>query len=438
MADQKIDRYIRSIPKLYKPQTNPIILALLKAWASSDDDIVANLNATKAQLFVKTAEGQFLDRLGSGLGVSRPASLGMLDSDFQKLIPNLSLKPKQIRKAFYDTMDVFWGPLFSRANIYTSNFAPYNVSPGDTIAISIDGNAQQMVKALSGDISSPGAATAEEISNILSRIKGTTISIVTDQSTGFERVNIRTNTPGARGSVQVFASSMVGGTKLDLNLRINRVTDLSQRTVVYEIRNRELIIELPAIVPALKRTLKGSHHFHATSTIEPPVPPSNGIWQGSFLFSPTGVSYTATGKKAQLVDPILAGNIYTNLTVSDSSMIPNAPGVLIFDFGKPGEEQPVKYISVPNNNTILIDPAHVFQKTHLAGSFVNVLLPNLKPLIPRINGDDLAVYLTSPGDARSVVQQLLETLAAAGVVITFIILLPQYKYLFENPYQDTL
>lgn len=337
-------------------------------------------------------------------------------------------------------MDTFWGPLFSRANIQTANTEPFNISVGDHLGISIDNGPVQDIQALAGDIAVNGAATAEEIAAILSRIEGGTVSVIEDQVTGDKSINIRTDTPGARGSVQVFTTptpTMIGTGKLEFSLKKNRISDLPQRTVLYEIRPRELIIELPAIVPALRRTLRGSHHFHADSTIEPPVAPANGIWQGSFLFSPGGVSYTVTSAKAQIQENLVAGNVYTKVTVDDASDFPNEPGFLIFDWGNSKEEQPVKYIGRPNNSTILLDPGHVFQKTHLNGSYVNVIRSDLKPAIPRVTGEDLAIYLTSPGGARLIVQDLLKKLAAAGVILNFVILLPDYAYLCDNPYEES-
>lgn len=432
----KIDRFIRNFPKPFNAGLNPTVTALMKAWAEGDDDVVKQLQNTKAQLFVRTAESPYLNRLASGLGVSRPNELGLLDSEFQELIPKLSLESKQIRKIFYDVMDSFWGPLFSRSNTTTVNFAPFNVSPGDTFMVSIDGGDVQSIKALAGDIASPGNATAEEIATILDRVDNGTASIVVDQLTGQEHVNLRTDTPGARGSVEITGGSMVGGAKLDFSQKKFRITDLSQRTVLYQLRPRELIIELPAIIPALRRTLKGSHHWHADATLEGPVAPANGIWQGSFLFSPTGVSYTVTSQVATIQQNIQKGDVVPTLTVSGASDIPNAPGVLIFDWGINGEEQPVKYIGRPNANTILLDPGHVFTQDHFIGAKINVLLPDLKPAIPRITGEDLAIYLTSPAGARALVQNILLTLAAAGVIIKFVILLPEYKYLSANPYDS--
>lgn len=437
MADDKLERYIQNSPKVLKTGNNPVVTALIKAFASGDSTIVDALSATKAQLFVRTAEGQYLDRLSSSVGVRRPSEIGLLDDKFQDLIPNLSLKPKQIRKIFYDTMDVFWGPLYSRANTTTSNFDPFNVNIGDYIDISVDGGATQQLKIKAGDLVSPGAATATELVNLLNaRITGITASIVQDQLTGEQFLNLRTNTPGPRGSVQVFSSStMVSPTKLDFNTRENKVTDLSQRTVVYEIVNKELIIEIPAVVPSLRRTLRGSHHFHTDATLEAPVPTANGIWAGSFMFSRQNAAFTVTGGNARIQEVIQAGQVYTKVTVDDSTKIPNKAGFLVFDYGKTNQEEPVPYLSVPNTNTVLLNASHVFQRTHGINSYINFILPALTRYVPRINGQDLPIYLTSPVNARQLIQTLLTDLAAEGVLVTFVILLPDFRYITFNPYE---
>lgn len=432
----KIDRYIRNSPAIYKAKINPIINALFDAWAEGDDSVEIDIQNTKDQIFVATAEGEFLDRLASSVGVSRPSEIGLLDEDFRQLIPNLSLKAKQVRSIFYDTMDVFWGPLFSRANITSSNFEPYNVSVGDKLVVIIDGTLTQEVVALDGEIATDGAATAEEIAAIISRLNNATGSVIQDELTGNNSVNIRTNTTGPRGSIEIDSSStMVSASKVDF-LVDQEVTilDFDQRTTVYEINHREMIIEIPAIVPTLRRTLKGSHHLHADESIEPPVAPANEVWAGSFLFNPGGSAFTITQNSAVIQEILEEGEVYVKVTVDDASNIPDEPGFLIFGFGRSDEEFPVEYIGRPNDSTILLDPAHVFEKDHLVGTTVNFLSAR-DAYEPRQDGTDLAIYLTSPVDARAKVQEILETLKAAGIVITFRVLLPDYKYLCKNPFE---
>lgn len=434
----KLNKYYRTIPKIFKPETNPIINALIQGFAESDEEICTQLENTKAQLFVKTAENSDLDTLAASLGVTRPASLGLTDDEYRELIPNLSLKAKQIRKTFYDTMDVFWGPLFSRANVQTNNAATYNVSVGDIFSVKIDGGTQQDIKVMTDDLVTPGAMTAAELVTFLGKVDGATAELVEDPATSDEYVNLRTSTPGLKGSVEIVTSTMVGVAKVDFTVGTYEIWQQSQRSVIYEIRPNEMVIEIPAIVPALRRTLKGSHHLHTDSTLEGPVAPNNGVWEGSFFYDTGGAvsSFTVSRDNAQIQEILNAGSVYTKVTVDDASTWEATSGELIFGWGTDTEELPVRYRGIPNSNTVLLDPSYKFQNDHSVNTFINVLR-STQPYTPRENGDDLAIYLTSPSDAREIVQAILESLAAAGIIINFVILAPDYRYIIDNPYIST-
>lgn len=434
MVEDKFTRLALNFPKVFNPFSNPGIKAVLMAFAAGDNEASTQIANTKNQIFVKTAEGAYLDRLSSGLGVQRPPLLGISDDDFRNLIVDLSLKPKQIRRTFYDILDTFWGVLYSRANVNSQNAGPFNVHTGDTLIFSIDAGMTLTAKALVGDIANPGAATADEIATIINRQPKVTASVIVDQITGNETVNIRTNTPGPLGSVNIIGGTMSDVSEVNFKLGIVKITDLPQRTVIYEINNKEIIIELPATVPILRRVLRGSHHFHETEAIEPPNPISGASWVGSFFYDPTGVNYTVTSERAIIQEPLVKGQVYTKVTVDDASGIPDMPGFLIADWGLGQEEQPIKYIGRPNDNTILLSPDYTFSKTHLAGAYLNVL-SQLTPLVPTTNGSDYPIYITDPTGARELVQTLLIQLAAAGVIVTFDILLPTYRYLRVNPYK---
>ena len=433
-CEEKVDRMLRSIPKVYKPGSNPIITAFVEAFAESDCEVAQQIQNTKAQLFVRTAEGTPLNKLANSLGVSRPVELGLDDATFQELIPNLSLKAKQVRKSFYDTADVFWGPLFSRANIQTNNSETFDLSVGDALTVQIDTRPVQTITISTGDIAVDGAATAEEVAAILSKINGATPTIIEDVQTGDKFINLRTDTPGPLGSVEIFSSSMIGTGKLEFNLTKKELRDQDQRVMIYEIRPNEVVVEIPAVVPALRRTLKGSHHFHADSTIEPGIP---CIWEGSFFFDPRGISssFTVTSQNAQIEVPIQKGNILTNVIVDDTSKIIDQDSFVVFGWGTSQEEIPIRIRGIPNSKTILIDPSHIFAFDHPVGSYVNVV-STLTNFQPAIDGSDLPIYLTSPSTARTAVEAILQSLAAAGVILNFVVLAPTYKYLCDNPYLD--
>jgi len=325
-------------------------------------------------------------------------------------------------------MDVFWGPLFSRANVTSINYAPFNVSTNDKIKVIINGGDEQEIKVLTGDVASAGAATADEMIEILSRIKGATPSIVEDIQTGYEYINIRTDAPGMIGSVEIVASSMINVAKLDLTVGNYEIWKQVLRTVIYEINPNEVVIEIPSVVNILDNSLLNSHHIHATANIEAPVAPNNGVWQGSFInnaVSPYG-NKTVTSQKAKTTQIIKKGNVYTSITVDDVSNLVDTSGELIFGFGTNEEEFPVKFRGVLPNDTLLIDPSYVFQYPHVVDTVVNVLSAE--------SGTEYDIFMPSASDARTIVQTILETLSAAGIIVTFVILAEDYRFVIENPY----
>ena len=233
MADNKYERYVQLFPKTFRPQdgdkvlenlpadattgktiselwnenvANPVLNAVLRGFAQGDLDVSTALEATKASLFVKTAENQQLDVIASSLGVSRPGSLGLSDSAFQNLVPPLSLGAKQVRSAFYNAMDAFYGPEFSRANLVTVNTTDslFDLQLNDSLSFIVDdGETQTITIRTTSGIANFGQATALELNNLIKdNLTGVTSEILTDPITKIETVRVLTTTPGLRGSIQ--------------------------------------------------------------------------------------------------------------------------------------------------------------------------------------------------------------------------------------------
>jgi len=656
--DRKLERYVKFIPPMYKPNVNVFVTALLKALAKSDSDVEIQIAEANKQIYVETAEGKFLDSLGSNVGVDRPLSINISDEKYRKLISTLSFKPKQVKRTMYDLLDVFWGPLFSRANItslaqepydlgsisslsgtttfqngsiivngnsslFTSelvvgdfikfsgdvntNFnrvsrivsdvqliltSPYSggspITPstglGDfyqarSITIIVDGGSEREIFLTPQTLSDPSQATAEEIATTINAQTSTSVtteiitaSVVEDPIQESKFVNLRTNTPGPLGSLKItdgtaniFAFGVqnfvgtsafitnseavgfqvgddvvvgsstqssnvsttintintdtpaVGTTEIivdddisaflldddnflyrDGDLGFNNkeilITQLAQRTVIFEVNSKELIIRIPSTVPALRRKLEGSAHIRSgwsgeiiaidntlkTVTVNYDLEPSqldfftgktfsvqlnefqivsnaagltgvtiqfgptddlsvlstssgeNGFvildpdFRGSFIFDPQNASFSATSRRATLKQTISKGAVFPSINVEGAGDIPNDKGFVIFNFGRQGEEQPVKYRGRPNNNTLLLDPSYIFEKNHADGEIINLLVSTLKGTVPRVAGQDLAVYVTGVIEARLVVQELLRETKAAGISLRFIIDAPQY------------
>ena len=414
-----------SIPNIYKAEFNTVLNALIQAVVASDDEIQSQIANAKEQQFVASADGADLVRVANSLGVGRPAEYSLTDEQFRNLVPNLSLKPKVIRKAFYDLADVFWGPLYSRANKTSSNNSPFNISAGDQFKIAIDRGETQTITVRDDDIETPGSATTAEILAILERLHGATASEYVDGLTSDSYINIRTDSPGSSGSIEFIDSD--GVTALGFELNLFTILDLDFKVCVYTIRPHEIIIELPAIIPNLSRNYETAHYLHEDS--------SSTDWEGNYLYNPSGSegNYSLSSQIMELGEDIVAGNVYPAITVDDTSVLTTDSGWLVFDYGLDTQEMPVRFRAVPNTNTVFLDPSYSFSKSHSNGTTINALL-QLRPYQPRKSLQDHAIYLTSPVNARLIAQNLLETIVAAGVVINFVIKTPTYEYLIVSPY----
>lgn len=666
-SDKKLEKYLKFIPPAYKPGVNPFVTALLKALAESDYQVEVQIEEAGKQIFVQTAEGKYLDSLGANVGVDRPLSINLSDDKFRKLIPTLSYKPKQIKKTMYDILDVFWGELYSRANLTSKAPASYNlgslgvltgtvtfqngslavsgvgtlftteVTVGDyvrfnnhtnqyfarvsriiddtslliseaykgggtnslvtgvgrvyvplTLVLDVDNGEEKTLVLPPNTILDTTNVSAEEVVSAINAANATnsttqtiTASVIDDFVRDLQFVNIRTNTPGPTGSLrivggtankfafgvqnfinnnayvsnaegalfspgeQVVVGSDLGSIETSIvsitpNVPVNGVTQitvannvglysinedcfiykkghlgfsdreiiitqLKQQTIIYEINPKELIVRIPATVPALRRSLKGSMHLRdswsgeitainnglKTVTVNldsqdglqadyhngrifsvqfdsftvvshtagktgvtiqfgptddlsvlSTTPGKNGFvildekYLGPYMYDPANSQFTATSKRCVLNQVLSKGSVFPSINVIGADDIPNEVGFLIFDFGKKQQEQPIKYRGRPNNNTLLLDPSYVFQKTHIIGEVVNVLIPSLKGTTPRVTGDDYATFVTGVKEARLIVQELLRQTKAAGVSLKFIIDVPKYLWTSGRPADD--
>lgn len=331
------DQLARQFPKTYKAGNNKFITALLEVIGELDDMVKSDIVQAKNQLFVTLAAGEFLEALGANKGVEKPSAsiLNLSDDDFRKLIPVLSTFPKQVRSTMNDLLDVFYGPLFSRANVTSSFPEPYDLGPISTLTgiVSIQANsltvvgsgAQFLTEVSSGDyiraqnetnavfvrvsrvisdteltlagkykgktfngaavgytpttlslehengienidinpsfIADTTAATCVELNNAINFVaKNFTASTIKDAFAQEILINVRTDTAGPLGFIRVFGGTLtpIVGFSTD---RID-IEKLPIKTVIYEINPREIVVRLPSGVPAVRRDLKGTIHFH--------------------------------------------------------------------------------------------------------------------------------------------------------------------------------
>lgn len=369
----KLTKMQRFVPSLYRPTENPYVQGLLAAWSGEDDNIIAAIEDAKEQLFVKYAKLQYLDALGSNVGVFRPTTINLADEQFRQLIPALSFRPKQMRPTIVKVLEVFFGA--NNPNIFIAELNANEVViqiPSSVPALRRSLKGANHFKCYSGTITSVDNISKTITLDLDSSLK----SLVVDEwkdaviGQGYQSLTAISNTAGNTGiTVQFNASADISGYT-------------NGRFIVANVTN----------------------------------------YPSAYVPNPTR-EYTVTKERGILGQNIIAGNIYPTLLMQDASNIPDAPGKIVFNFGRTGEEADINYFGRPNNTTLLLDPSYNFTTNHSIGEMVNVIV---KPYqTPIINGNDYSVYIVGVTAARILAQQIVESVTASGVVVRWLIKEPE-------------
>ena len=207
MSDKKQDAFdflAAQFPARYRVRLTTYLQGLLHALAEGDGYISSQVEAVRDNLLVITAKGKHLDRLGSIYGVTRGTGTGVQDDDFRQLIPALGMSPKQITHSLQKVIDAIYGPYATHANVSCSAPGPYTLRVGSSLRILVDGT-EFNIFFKANDAVNLQAASALEVANAISdRGNGIfTASVISNSRTGEEFVNIRTNTIGSQGFIQV-------------------------------------------------------------------------------------------------------------------------------------------------------------------------------------------------------------------------------------------
>jgi hypothetical protein len=129
---------------------------------------------------------------------------------------------------------------------------------------------------------------------------------------------------------------------------------------------------------------------------------------------------------ATLTESIQAGQTIPLLSLS-ANTIPAAGGFVVFDYGLNTQEGPVQYLYTPNDTTIVIDPSYVFQYDHAIGSNI-ISIDNKGPHIMSGLGTEYPPYITNPSDVRVTLENLITSVASAGIFIDFLVRYPDQLY----------
>lgn len=200
----KVDRLNDIIPAHFQPKSNPNWKAVLGAIGEQDEVLAQLVAQVREQFFVKTAIRPYLDRLAANNNISRPAFVGMQDSDFRTYIPVLSYKPKQVKQIIDSLLDIFFFKESTTAFITSQLAAPFALQDGWGLEYSADELNNERINFSTSDFTDITHATANEVVATINRqAKYSYATAEFDSITKNTYIRLFTNTVGSKGSLRI-------------------------------------------------------------------------------------------------------------------------------------------------------------------------------------------------------------------------------------------
>ncbi len=196
------------LPSFFNARQNTNWKALVEAIGQNDDNVALLIQQVKNEIFAKTADGIYLDRVGNNTGVIRPKDVGMQDDDYREYIPIMSYMPKQIKKTINELIKIYFSEECTNAYIDSTMPSPYNLDDGYTLKYKLDNQNEELIEFKTDDFVNIHAATADEIVSIINRTSRYAFAnTIYDNINRVEYVRIYTKTTGREGFIE-----LTGGT----------------------------------------------------------------------------------------------------------------------------------------------------------------------------------------------------------------------------------
>ncbi len=185
--------------------------ALLYAMAEGDDLLDANSQAAVRNMFLKTAEGEFLDTLSSNGGVARPPVIGISDLALRN-ITRILLGYKNVTNAINDLLATYFSVFQVNGYTESENEENFVLTDGDTLTVQVDDSDAYEITFSDTYFRNIANATAIEVANFLNntfldqQIGAISVPYL-NTVTGLNTVRIISKTRGPQGAI-----SILGGT----------------------------------------------------------------------------------------------------------------------------------------------------------------------------------------------------------------------------------
>jgi hypothetical protein len=183
--------------------------SVLNSLATGTGYLINSVKAVNENLFITTAQGQYLDLLLAQYGITRPPSLGIADNLYQEIGIQVKNR-KQVRDLLNNLLEIIFGIHFTNAYNSSTMVEPYDLSGGDTLIVSFDGGSPVTIPFQASNFTNIHSALAIEVADaIVSYLNSQNLTgLATTSNNGLGNyVQLISGTIGPRSSVQVLGGS---------------------------------------------------------------------------------------------------------------------------------------------------------------------------------------------------------------------------------------
>lgn len=228
---KRLERVLSFLPDVFRDKKN--FTAVLGAISGSDAELENLFLEVRKQLFIDTSEGQYLDMLGSNVGVVRPPLIGMVDQDYREFIKLQTYYPKQIKQLLFRLMELFYGRDTIKANIRSTATGPFIVLDKANLLIRVDGGDIVEITFNAASFNDPSNVTAEEIAAQINAQAPDTLFAATYFNAIDKQsfVEVFTNTFGPVGSIEIMGGSANRFLKFPETMRLGATVSSLYRLV---------------------------------------------------------------------------------------------------------------------------------------------------------------------------------------------------------------
>jgi len=140
-----------------------------------------------------------------------------------------------------------------------------------------------------------------------------------------------------------------------------------------------------------------------------------------------GAAFVLSSLTSTIQTEIKAGNNVRTMPIASPNNIDDTESFAIFDFGTEFEEGPVRVLYKPTANSVQLDPAYIFKQNHAVNSSITVIRRR-GAIVMSGTGKEYSTYITDPGVARELLQNLMHEVKSVGIFIEFLVRFPKQIY----------